>query len=249
MDGRAGWQPIPGCTADRTTTLCAVAIVKRGCWMPSSGEILAGLRTIANEWQAVATAWHVAVAALLGSLFLGWRPSKRQAAILLATPLASVSILAWLGGNPFNGSIFALVTVALLAVGMTLPGAAVSVGPPWAVVVGGVLTAFGWVYPHFLASGSWLAYAYRAPLGLIPCPSLSAVVGIALVLRGLGSRTWTITVALAGMAYGLIGVFRLGVAIDVVLLGGAAALAVSVASARRRVEAGGGGRTGGRTGG
>ena len=205
--------------------------------MPSSADILAGLRAVATDWQAVAIAWHVAVAAFLASLFLGWRPGRRQAGILLAAPLASVSVLGWLAGDPFNGAVFAAITVALVAVALGLPSAPVSVGPPWAVMAGGFLTAFGWAYPHFLEGASWVTYLYAAPLGLIPCPTLSGVVGVALVADGLGSRAWALIVAAGAVGYGLIGAFRLGVVIDAILLAGAIFLALVVMVRRGRVGA------------
>jgi len=62
---------------------------------------------------------------------------------------------------------------------------------------------------------------------VIPCPTLSAVIGVTLILGLLESRAWSLTVAVMGFAYGAIGIFRLGVRIDVVLLAGAAALAVA----------------------
>jgi hypothetical protein len=215
--------------------------------MPSSAEILAGLQTIANGWPGIAVGWHVALGALLVSLFVGWRPGKQLAGVLLAAPLGSVSVLAWLAGNPFNGMVFGAMTLALIWVALKLPGTAVNVGAPWAVLAGGVLTAFGWIYPHFLVDASWTSYGYATPLGLIPCPSLSAVVGIALVLDGLGSRAWPLIVAAGGLMYGLIGAFRLGVVIDVVLLAGA--LILVVASARPRSGEYPGGATSGRTSG
>jgi hypothetical protein len=198
-----------------------------GKLMPSSAEILAGLQRIANEWQTVAMGWHVALGVLLVSLLRGWRPGRRLAGLLLATPLASVSVLAWWAGNPFNGAVFAVITLALSGVALQLPDTPLGLGVPWAVTAGGFLTAFAWFYPHFLAGGSWAAYAYAAPLGLIPCPSLSAVVGVGLAVNGLGSRAWSLITAAAGFVYGVVGVFRLGVVMDLVLLGGALTLALA----------------------
>ena len=113
------------------------------------------------------------------------------AGILLALPLASVSLLAWLCGTPFNGTTFAIMTAALMGAAFSLPRTPLQVGAPWLVVPGVLLVAFGWVYPHFLRTDSWATYLYAAPLGLIPCPTLSAVIGTALVVRGLNSRGWS----------------------------------------------------------
>jgi hypothetical protein len=186
-----------------------------GKLMPSSAEILAGPQRIANEWQTVAMGWHVALGVLLVSLLRGWRPGRRLAGLLLATPLASVSVLAWWAGNPFNGAVFAVITLALSGVALQLPDTPLGLGVPWAVTAGGFLTAFAWFYPHFLAGGSWAAHA------------LSAVVGVGLAVNGLGGRAWSLITAAAGFVYGVVGVFRLGVVMDLVLLGGALTLALA----------------------
>jgi hypothetical protein len=81
------------------------------------------------------------------------------------------------------------------------------------------------VYPHFLHTRTWAEYIYAAPLGLIPCPTLSAVIGATLILGLLQSKAWSLAVALAGLLYGVIGVFRLGVGLDVALIAGATILA------------------------
>jgi hypothetical protein len=203
--------------------------------MPSSQVVLDGLRAIANTWQGLAIAWHVALAASLAALVLGWRPAKRLAGALFAIPLVSVSALAWLAGNPFNGTVFAILAVGLAGQAVRLPHGRVAVASPWHVAAGGLLTAFGWVYPHFLATQSPATYLYAAPLGLIPCPTLSALVGLALMIDGLGSRWWSMTLALGGAAYGLIGWLRLGVTIDVILLAGAVALGIVAVFRRERV--------------
>jgi hypothetical protein len=45
--------------------------------MPSSGQILAGLTILTNDWQLVAVGWHLLLAGLLLGMCVGWRPSKR----------------------------------------------------------------------------------------------------------------------------------------------------------------------------
>jgi hypothetical protein len=198
--------------------------------MPSSEQILDGLGTIANGWRTLAVVWHVVFAAGLVALVVGWRPRRRLAGTLLAVPLASVSLVAWLSGNPFNGTTFAATALALAGIALRLPRDRIGIGARGLVVSGVGLTAFGWVYPHFLHTDSWATYLYAAPLGLIPCPTLSAVVGIALVFRGLDSRAWSLVLAAIGVVYGLIGWVRLGVTVDAVLLVGASLLAIAGAS-------------------
>ena len=81
--------------------------------------------------------------------------------------------------------------------------------------------SFGWVYPLFLESPSLLTYLYAAPTGLIPCPTLSIVIGLTVILSGLGSRLFSLLLGVSGVFYGIFGSARLGVMIDLVLLAGA----------------------------
>ncbi len=201
--------------------------------MPPSTEILVGLQTIANEWRSAAIAWHIALGAFVVALLAGWRPGRRLAALLLAAPLASVSAMAWLGGNPFNGTVFAVTTLALAVVALRLPDSPVTPGGQGAVMVGGFLVPFGWFYPEFLVDVHWTAYAYASPLGLIPCPTLMAVTGLTLALGGFGSRAWPPIVAVVGVLYGLMGVLALGVSIDAVLVAGALVLGATLVKVGR----------------
>ena len=60
------------------------------------------------------------------------------------------------------------------------------------------------------------------------CPTLSIVIGLALITGGLDSRLWTSILTAAGLFYGLFGALRLGVTIDFVLLLGASVALVVV---------------------
>lgn len=200
--------------------------------MPTPSQILAGLHAIARHWTAVAVAWHVVVAAGLIAVLLGWRPRLRVARTLIALLPASVAAFAFAYGNPFNGLVFTATTVALVVLA-DRDGEAVAGGARgWALASGAAMIAFGWVYPHFVDGGA-IAYLYAAPLGLVPCPSLSMAIGLALVAGG-GARAWRLTLAGVGAAYGLFGALRLGVVIDIALLAGALALGLA-ALARPRV--------------
>jgi hypothetical protein len=196
--------------------------------MPSPAEILNGLAKIANEWRMLAVVWHVYYGALAIGLLAGVRPSKPIAGILLAIPLFSVSVLAWTTANPFNGTLFAVLGLALVGISFALPRDPIEIGATWLVVAGAVMFVFGWVYPHFLEGASPLTYLYAAPTGLVPCPTLSITVGLALILGGLDSRLYSLVLAVGGLFYGAFGAFRLGVTIDLVLLLGSLALVGAV---------------------
>jgi hypothetical protein len=148
---------------------------------------------------------------------------------LLGLPLLSVCALARISGNPFNGTVFAVLWLSLTSAASTLPAGTVHVAPAISFVPGLLLVAFGWAYPHFLEVMRWTAYLLAAPLGVLPCPTLSAVIGFTLMLDLRRSMAWSLTLAAAAVVFGAIGVFRLGVTMDVALPAGAALLAVAVA--------------------
>jgi hypothetical protein len=192
--------------------------------VPGPQAILESLQAIANRWSLLAVAWHAYFALILLALALGMRPTRRAAGIAVALPLISVAALALLERNPFNGALFLLGAIALGAIAAFLRGP-VRIASGWPLVAGLSLVAFGWCYPHFLDGESWLAYLYRSPLGLIPCPTLSAATGLVLILDGLGSRRYAFTLSAGGVFYGVFGAAVLGVAIDWMLAAGALALA------------------------
>jgi len=193
--------------------------------MPTPEQILAGLTRLANDFVALAVVWHALALAAAGALALGWRPPRRLVAALLVLSLLSVAALGWTGGNPFNGAVFTLVAAVLGLMASNWRAARSMAGAPWrARIVGAGLLGFGWVYPHFVEVGTPLAYLYAAPLGVVPCATLSAVVGVSLLADGLGSRAWAAILGVVGLFYGAFGVFRLGVSIDLVLLVGSVAL-------------------------
>jgi hypothetical protein len=181
---------------------------------------------IANRAYVLAIAWHVVVALAVVALLIGWRPTTRTARIALVTPLASVAALAFAFGNPFNGIVFAAATIALAAVGATGDSGTVSAGTSVTSVAGIFMIVFGWVYPHFL-DGPATAYFYAAPVGLVPCPTLSIAIGFALIGNGLGRRAWSGALAVLGIAYGAFGAIRLGVTLDLALVAGAVTLAAA----------------------
>jgi hypothetical protein len=210
--------------------------------MPTSAEILARLTAIANQHLALAILWHAVALCVAAALLWGWRPARRLAAVLLAVPLIWVAALAFQNGTPFNGVILGGLVVVMAGLGMIGGREPVSAGPRWAIALGAVLIGFAWIYPHFLDGEPWYAYLYAAPLGLLPCPTLSMLVGVALIGGGLGSRPWRGALAAVALFYGLFGAFRLGVTMDLVLAAGGLALAGLAVAPRRSFAGARGGR-------
>lgn len=196
--------------------------------MPGVEVMLFRLAEIAGRHWSLAAVWHVATAVVLVATALSWRPSRRQAGLLVTTPLLSVALLAFLNGNPFNGTVFALLTLILAVISRRLVAEPVVLPGRAGLIAAGTMLAFAWVYPHFLPFDAPLATLYAAPLGLLPCPTLALAIGLTFLWQGFGSRTWSAVVSVAGLFYGLFGALRLGVQIDHLLTLGAFVLGVTV---------------------
>ena len=196
--------------------------------MPSPDQILAGLTSIANEWRSVAIVWHVVLALSLLAILVGWRPSARVSGYALVTPLVSVAAAAFTSGNPFNGVVFTTLLLVFASLASRLSREPIRVGEPHVVAAGVMLVGFGAAYPHFVETNGWSTYVYAAPLGLLPCPTLSAVMGASLTFGLFDSRPWAFTLAAAGSFYGAVGAVALDVKLDYVLLAGALVVVASV---------------------
>ncbi len=203
--------------------------------MPDAPEILQALRLAANQAIAVAVVWHAIVLGAMFALVAGWMPTRRVAGFSLAAPLASAGIVGFLSGSPFNGIVLSVLALTLLLIAWRFGEQPVQLGGPGAILAGALLLGFGWVYPHFLESRPAVIYLVAAPVGVVPCPTLSLLIGVALLGGGLGSRAFSLTLAAVGLFYGLFGAIRLGVTIDAVLVAGAAVLLCLSLRRSRRV--------------
>ena len=192
--------------------------------MPSGDAILTGLAETANTWRWLAIGWHLLLAALLVAFLTGCRPSTRLIAVIAVALVVCVSALSWVSGNPFNGTVFGALAIALARATIRTSRADAHVDSVRGALPGAALVVFGWMYPHFLSTDSWTEYAYAAPLGLIPCPTLSVVIGLTLLVDDLGTSAWKASLVIVGLLYGFVGVFALDVVLDVVLLAGALVL-------------------------
>lgn len=195
--------------------------------MPSPEQILAGLAGIANDYTTIAILWHVIYLAIVIMLIAGTRPIKRYAGIFLTLPFISVGIMALLSGNPFNAIIFFALTLILLLYSLKLPLEKVELKLNFIGIMGIAMIAYGLIYPHFIETTSALKYFYASPAGLIPCPTLSVVIGFTLLFQGFSSRKWIIALTVMGLYYGLTGLIKLEVYLDAGLIIGALVLGIS----------------------
>jgi len=188
--------------------------------MLKSQEIISGLYSIANDNSLFAIIWHVIIYFLLLALVAKWMPSNRLLGTLICLPLFTVAAFAWFSGNPFNGSLFAVLAILILVFGLKTSLQPVSLSQLPFVIIGIIMIIFGLVYPHFIETNSIFKYLYASPVGLIPCPTLSILIGFVLLFNGFGSQSITLTFIIAGLFYGFFGAFRLGVYLDLFLIFG-----------------------------
>ena len=204
--------------------------------MPDKLQILSGLAGVVNGHTGAAVAWHVIIFLVIVFLLAKKMPARLMV-WLLGLSMASVGIFALMSKNPFDGIVFIILFVAFTYFGTKATGAAPETSAILFRIAGLLVIGFGLVYPHFLETGSWAKYLIAAPFGLIPCPTLSVATGFLILHRGYRSKGLMITTILAGALYGLFGVFRLGVLLDVGLLAGTAVLFMFFLTTRRRLSA------------
>lgn len=204
--------------------------------MPTAGEILELLERISNELIIVAVIFHILVLGFIIAIVAGWRTSRKISGLLLSLPLLPVSLIAWSYGNPFNGGIFTLFFLLLFFFSFKLPNEQTTITSGWTLFLAAIMILFGLFYPHFLNT-SPLMYLIAAPTGLIPCPTLSFVIGFTLLFNSFNSKKWGITLSLIGMFYGIFGALKLHVYIDGILLVGSLFLLALIQSPGNKSDA------------
>jgi len=194
--------------------------------MPKTEEILNGLQKIVNDYSTIAFIWHVIFYALIAALIFKWLPSNRFFGLLICVPILSVAVLAFLSGNPFNGILFSILAVLIIIFGLRVSSQPVQTSQFIFMVIGILMIIFGLVYPHFIKPDSFFKYLYASPVGLIPCPTLSILIGFLLLYNGFGSQSLTLTFIVFGLFYGIFGVLKLAVYLDIFLVFGTITLLV-----------------------
>jgi hypothetical protein len=195
--------------------------------VPSSTELLAQITHLANTWAPVAIAWHLVLAALLLAILGNWRPRERTLGWLFGALAASVAFAAWSVGNPFNAISFGLLSILLIVASAR---AVIPTTPHWQRWPAAGLILYGGVYPHFLHAPA-LTYVIAAPVGVIPCPTLAMVAGLAL-LTNVQSRAVLIALITWSTVYAAIGVLWFGLWLDVGLVAAAGLLIVKTTTMR-----------------
>ncbi len=202
--------------------------------MPETTEILVGLHSIANDYYIAAICWHIAFYLLIGLMFTKWKPTNKIFGFLLCLPLLSVAVVAWSSGNPFNGFLFSILTILIFIFVLKIgPGQLSAAETPF-LIIGIIMVVFGLLYPHFIDTDSFISYMFVSPAGLIPCPTLSIIIGFALIFNGFGSRSMSFILVGFGLFYGFFGVLKLAVYLDLFLVLGVISLFIKLSVVKNR---------------
>jgi hypothetical protein len=194
--------------------------------MPDKEDILSGLQTIVDNYSTFAIIWHGIFYFLLAAIVFIWQPSNRLFALIICLPVVSVATFAWLSGNVFNGFLFSLLACLIIIFGLKASNNTITASQISFVVIGIIMITFGLIYPHFVGADSFLKYLYASPVSLIPCPTLSIIIGLLLVYNGFDSQSLTLTLIFYGLFYGIFGTMKLGVTIDLFLIFGTLSLLI-----------------------
>ena len=161
--------------------------------MPTTADILTFLERISNDLIVVAVVFHLLILGFIITLATRWRPSKKIAGVLLSFALLSVPVIAWSYGNPFNGGIFSVFFLLLIFFSFKLPKEQVTITNSWILFPAAAMILFGFFYPHFLHANPFI-YLIAAPTGLIPCPTLSLVIGFTLLFNNFQDMGRTVVI-------------------------------------------------------
>jgi hypothetical protein len=182
--------------------------------MPPGVQILESLELISSKYMVIAIGWHLLIYLLLLILVISkTKPGRGWVAIFISLPVFSVALVSAFAESYFNSIVFFLLTALILF--FTLKSHQTIIPARRSNPIGIIIAACGLLYPHFTEDIRWIFFT--APVGLIPCPSLLLSTGL-LIYFGSTSKAISITFIIAGLFYGLFGVFRLNVLIDLLLI-------------------------------
>lgn len=185
----------------------------------NSVNMLNYLSMVSNKNIFVNICMHLIVIGNIASIYL-LKESKFKKYINNGTILIlflSVVINAVVYGNPFHAVTFGILSVMELFVLVTSKN---QINKP----IKGVRTiiSFSFIfialwYPEFVKA-NLIEYFLVSPIGVVPCPTLIAALGILNLYYPKVSKLQFILTIFFGMIYGIIGTFKFGVYLDLSLI-------------------------------
>ena len=143
----------------------------------------------------------------------------------------SVTLKAGIYGNLFHAITFG--TMVLVAIVVLIEDKRTLYVPKFNIqtIVSLLFILLGLWYPEFVKA-STLEYFLVSPIGAIPCPTLITVLGMLNLYYSSVQRNELIVIAFFGFVYGFIGTFKLGILLDIILIGSVLFSIYNISSSR-----------------
>jgi hypothetical protein len=184
--------------------------------MPTANDILLSLKFLANKYDELSIAWHVVIVFGLIAAVYNKRIKTRFYLGVCGLLFLSVSTMAATVNNIFNLVVFLGLSIVFLRELLIANSYQFLTTQAGIILSAYFLILAGLIYPHFFGS-NFFRYLIAAPVGIIPCPTLLVTSGLTLLFKTSSTRLNYFLIA-ANLFYGVIGVFFLGVTLDVILL-------------------------------
>ena len=185
-----------------------------------STSLLQYLSMVSNKNLFLNMGIHLLVFITIAAIYL-LKDMKAKKCVFNGTILVlflSVTINAVIYGNPFHAITFGIMTVMA---GIGLARGENRIGAPQKntrTIVAFIFVLAGLWYPEFVEAGIF-GYLIMSPVGVVPCPTLITALGMLnLYYPDVNKKQFIVTVFF-GIVYGFIGTFKLGVYLDLFLIG------------------------------
>lgn len=196
--------------------------------MFSADLILANLQSEVTRLWFVSAVQHMVLPFVLLYAFRRERGGSIVSVYFGLTALLVSTLAVAHSFNLFNELVFALLGLALI---LGRRQGALRFPPLTAYpMIGYAALVAGYWYPHFVDSA--LAVLVRSPYSVVPCPSLLVILGVT-VATGIRFAVWAEWLLVcAGLFYGITGVIKLRVLVDLPLIVVSGAYAARLLSLR-----------------
>lgn len=181
--------------------------------------ILNYLEMVANGSLLVNFFIHVIILSTLAVLLMSNNGKVRRLVFqaALSVLFLSVTVNAFIYGNPFHAVTFLILTVTAL-VQLCFGKKNIEITRSRTTLTIAFFFIFiGIWYPDFIGKNLFMLL-FVSPAGVIPCPTLLTSIGLMTLVSSGISKTQYIITAIMGLIYGIIGVFVLKVYLDIALL-------------------------------
>jgi len=185
----------------------------------SDGSILNYLETISNQNLWLNSLMHLLVIIAIFVIFFGGKRNCQQRIVdgVIFLLFTSVTINALIYGNVFHLVTFTILTVTAFIELFKKKNKFDALSHNVRFIVAIIFIGIGFWYPEFVKTTP-VALLLLSPAGIVPCPTLLITLGLlTLAYPKVNIPQYTIT-ALVGACYGLVGVFKLQVSLDIALI-------------------------------